>query len=181
VKKKKQRIKSTPQLVSFVGRSNSGKTTLLIQLIPIFVQQGLKVGTVKNTHHKVDFDDKGKDSWKHAQAGSSRVMVTSGKKMAVFSNASEIQPLSQMVQEWFQGYDLVLSEGFKNEDSFKIEVCREANQKPPLYLESDYKIDGVIGDMPPEIDLPYFSFEAQDDIVKWVMSTLQLESPSQIR
>ena len=35
--------------VSFVGRSNSGKTTLITRLIPVFRACNLKVGTIKNT------------------------------------------------------------------------------------------------------------------------------------
>ncbi len=174
MKKSKQRAESSPRLVSFVGRSNSGKTTLLINLIPKFRELDLKIGTIKNTHHKVDFDDEGKDSWRHARAGSSRVLVTSGKKMAVFSDLEEFQPVTDLAESWFRGYDLVLSEGFKNEDCFKIEVCRKATGKTPLYLDPVYKIDAVVGDLPPETDLPFFPFEALDDIVAFIVFSLQI-------
>ncbi len=171
------KTRSSPRLISLVGRSNSGKTTLLTKLIPRFKKLGLKIGTIKNTHHHVDFDDQGKDSWKHAQAGSSRVMVTSGKKMAVYADAPKLQTVKKLAEEWFQGFDLVFSEGFKNEDCFKIEVCRKANQKSPLHLDPIYKISGVIGDLPPEMDIPFFPFEALDEFVNWIIVTLELIPP----
>ncbi len=69
--------KRTPCILSIVGKSNSGKTTFITNLITLFCQSDIKVGTIKHTHHDLIFDQPGKDSWKHRQAGSSRVMVIS--------------------------------------------------------------------------------------------------------
>ena len=98
MKKSKKPSDQPPSLVSFVGRSNSGKTTLLTKLIPKFKQLGLTVGTIKNTHHDVEFDKPGKDSWQYSQSGSDRVLVSSGKKLAVFSETSTLQPLQQLLE-----------------------------------------------------------------------------------
>ena len=175
MKKSKKPSDLLPPLVSFVGRSNSGKTTLLTKLIPKFKELGLTVGTIKNTHHDVEFDKPGKDSWQYSQSGSDRVLVSSGRKLAVFSESDVVQPLHQLAAEWFTGFDLVISEGFKNEDCFKIEVCRQANNKSPLHKDPAYKLDGVVGDVPPTTDLPYFQFSELDALIRWICDSLNLE------
>ena len=64
-------------IVSFVGRSNSGKTTLIERVIPELVRAGYKVATVKHAGHGFDLDTEGKDSWRHKRAGASSVVVLS--------------------------------------------------------------------------------------------------------
>lgn len=174
VKSNRIQPNSPPKLISFVGRSNSGKTTLLTKLIPKFIQLGLKVGTIKNTHHKVEFDKPGKDSWKYAQSGSQRVLVSSGKKLAVFIEQEEEVPLKKLAEDWFFGMDLVISEGFKNEDCFKIEVIRSENNKSPLFVESSYAINAIISDIPQNTNLPYFNFNELDKLVSWICKQLKL-------
>jgi molybdopterin-guanine dinucleotide biosynthesis protein B len=163
-----------PKLVSFVGRSNSGKTTLVTSLIPRFKELGLTIGTIKNTHHDVEFDNPGKDSWKYAQSGSDRVLVSSGKKLAVYSDAPADKTLKSLVADWFDGFDLVISEGFKNEDCFKIEVFRSETGKTPLYQDPTYQIQAVISDIPPTRNLPYFEFQESDRLIAWICQKLQI-------
>lgn len=163
-----------PKLISFVGRSNSGKTTLITQLIPMFVKMGLKIGTIKNTHHIVQFDKPGKDSWAHAQAGSSRVVVTSGENLAVFEKSNVRPSAVDLSNQWFQDFDLVISEGFKNDDCLKIEVYREMNNKEPLYLDSIYNIRAVVSDTRPSKAIQHFNFEELDQIASWILSQLMM-------
>ena len=177
MKKSKRPSNPPPPFVCFVGRSNSGKTTLLTKLIPKFKAMGITIGTIKNTHHDVEFDKPGKDSWQYSQAGSDRVLVSSGKKLAVFSEADTAPPLRQLVADWFQGFDLVISEGFKNEDCFKIEVCRSANDKTPLHLDPAFRIDAVVGDIAPPPEIPFFSFSELDQLISWICQRLDLDCP----
>ena len=175
MKKSKKPSDLSPPLVCFVGRSGSGKTTLLTRLIPKFKELGLTVGTIKNTHHDVEFDKPGKDSWQYSQSGSDRVLVSSGKKLAVFSESESVQPLQKLVSQWFSGFDLVISEGFKNEDCFKIEVCRKANDKSPLHEDPTYHINAVVGDIPPRTSIPFFDFSELDALIRWICEALQLD------
>ena len=64
-------------ILCFVGRSNSGKTTLIERVIPELVRAGYKVATVKHAGHGFDLDTEGKDSWRHKQAGASTVVIIS--------------------------------------------------------------------------------------------------------
>lgn len=164
-----------PKLVSLVGRSNSGKTTLLTKLIPAFRKLGLRIGTIKNTHHVLDFDKPGKDSWKHAESGSMRVLVASGENLAVFEKTETRPTAVSLSEEWFQGFDLVISEGFKNDKCFKIEVVRAANKKSPLYTDSTYGINAIVSDLQPLVDIPCFQFHEIDQIVSHVCQQLKLK------
>ena len=163
-----------PKLISFVGRSNSGKTTFITQIIPKFTALGLRVGSIKNTHHVVDFDKPGKDSWKHAQSGSSRVVVTSAGSLAVYEKTETRPSAVDLSIQWFQGFDLVISEGFKNDNCLKIEVFREANKKTPLYTDPAYNIQAVISDNAQTGSIPHFHFADLEQIVDWIRQQLAI-------
>lgn len=62
-------------IVSFVGSSGVGKTTVVEQLIPLVRAAGLRVGTVKHAPHGHDVDRVGSDSWRHRQAGADAVLL----------------------------------------------------------------------------------------------------------
>ena len=76
-------------IVSFVGRSNSGKTTLIERIIPELVRAGYRVATVKHAGHGFDLDTEGKDSWRHKRAGASSVVVVSKGSLAMFADVSD--------------------------------------------------------------------------------------------
>lgn len=65
---------SGPAIVSFVGKSNSGKTTLIERLIPQLIALGLRVGAIKHDAHDFEIDYPGKDSWRHGRAGGLRTL-----------------------------------------------------------------------------------------------------------
>ena len=66
-----------PALVAIVGKSDSGKTTLIEKLVPELVRLGLRVGTVKHDAHSFEIDHPGKDSWRHGQAGAEAYVIAS--------------------------------------------------------------------------------------------------------
>ncbi len=78
-----------PQIICIVGRSQSGKTTLIEKLIPELKRRGYRIGTIKHSHHIFDFDKTGKDSWRHKDAGAETVIVVSPGKIAMVKNDDE--------------------------------------------------------------------------------------------
>ncbi|MBI4472863.1 MAG: molybdopterin-guanine dinucleotide biosynthesis protein B, partial [Acidobacteria bacterium] len=83
-------MRRTPvPILCFVGRSNSGKTTLIERLVPELVRAGYKVATVKHAGHGFDLDTEGKDSWRHKRAGASSVIVLSNGSLAMFSDITD--------------------------------------------------------------------------------------------
>ncbi|MCA9499713.1 MAG: molybdopterin-guanine dinucleotide biosynthesis protein B, partial [Nitrospira sp.] len=86
----------TPPILGFVGRSNSGKTTLIERLIPELTHAGYRVATIKHAGHGFDLDTEGKDSWRHKRAGASAVIVLSKGSLAMFADVPEELPVDQV-------------------------------------------------------------------------------------
>ena len=59
--------------VAFVGGHDSGKTTVLVELVPRLLARGLRVGTIKHTTRDVEDDVAGKDSQRHGTAAGAAV------------------------------------------------------------------------------------------------------------
>ena len=113
-----------PPIVSIVGRSESGKTTLIEKLIPELKRRGYRIGTIKHTHHAVEIDQGGKDSARHRRAGADTVMLASPGSVAMFK--SQATDTVEELARFFEDVDLLITEGFKRERHPKIEVVRAA-------------------------------------------------------
>ena len=113
-------------VLCFVGRSNSGKTTLIERVIPELVRAGYKIATVKHTGHGFDLDTEGKDSWRHKKAGASTVVLVSNGSLAMFSDVAEQTKLEEVRDRYLDSdIDLIIAEGWKNEGYPKIVVVRD--------------------------------------------------------
>lgn len=125
---------NTARVLGLAGWSGAGKTTLLVRLIPLLVQRGLKVATLKHAHHAFDVDQPGKDSYEHRQAGASEVIVSSARRWAQMHEIGD-GPEATLVEllNKVSACDLILVEGFKREPHPKLEVFRAALGKPALH------------------------------------------------
>jgi molybdopterin-guanine dinucleotide biosynthesis protein B len=113
-------------VLCFVGRSNSGKTTLIERLIPELVKAGYKVATVKHSGHGFDLDTEGKDSWRHKRAGASTVIVLSKGSLAMFSDVDDDIHLTDLRDRFLDtSIDLIIAEGWKSDNFPKIVVVRD--------------------------------------------------------
>ena len=110
-------------IVSVVGKSNAGKTTLLEKLIPELKRRGYRVATVKHDAHSFEMDEPGKDTWRHRQAGADVVVISSKDKMAMIRRVDEELSLLE-IADTITGVDIILTEGFKRGPAPKIEVSR---------------------------------------------------------
>jgi molybdopterin molybdotransferase len=119
-------VKTLPT-VSIVGKSASGKTVLMEQLIAEFKRRGYKVATLKHNHHgTVEIDHPGKDTWRFARAGADAVLVSSPNKLAFIENLNYDLRLEEIMPIVGPGFDLILAEGFRRSKSTrKIEVHRK--------------------------------------------------------
>ncbi len=151
-----------PPLIAFVGKSKSGKTTLVEKLIPELKRRGYRIGTIKHAHHGFSLDQQGKDSSRHRQAGADGVIVAGPQTMAMVRD--QVDESLQALATFFKDMDLVVVEGFKREDQPKIEVCRKANGKAPIDPPPSNLIARVT-DMDIFQDVPTFGLEAIEAIV----------------
>jgi len=129
-----------PSIVSFIGRSNSGKTTLIERVIPELTRAGYRVATVKHAGHGFELDTEGKDSWRHKKAGASTVVVISKGSLAMFADVSDEMKVEEVRDRFLDGQiDLIIAEGWKSEGYPKIAVVREQLD------ELNVSLDGLLG------------------------------------
>jgi molybdopterin-guanine dinucleotide biosynthesis protein MobB len=145
-----------PPVISIVGRSQSGKTTLIEKLIPEFKNRGYTIGTIKHSHHNPDIDRSGKDSSRHKAAGADTVIFHSPGKIAMVrdDHAGDMDSLLG----YFNDVDLVITEGYKAGNKPKIEVVRSARNSEPL-LKDDALLIAVVTDVDLQLKVPIFGFE----------------------
>ncbi len=135
-------------VVGIAGWSGSGKTSLIVRLIPALVAKRYRVATVKHAHHEFDIDIPGKDSYEHRAAGAVEVVVSSARRWAVVhENRGEPEPALGDILHRLSPADIILVEGYKDEPHEKIEVWRGNADRRPLY-EDNPSIVAVATDDP---------------------------------
>ena len=112
-------------IVAIVGKSQSGKTMLVEQLIRELKKRGYRIAALKHSHCEVEIDHPGKDSWKFTQAGSDAVCISSPDKLAFIRNLNCELKVEEITPILGSEFDLVLAEGFKKSKIRKIEVHRK--------------------------------------------------------
>lgn len=125
-----------PFVLGFAAYSGTGKTSVLTQLLPLLKQQGLKVAVIKHSHHDVEIDQPGKDSYRLRMAGATPVLLASPYRQILIAERDPQQPVSLADQlNILSTYelDLVLVEGFRHEAFSKIELHRPSLGKALLY------------------------------------------------
>jgi molybdopterin-guanine dinucleotide biosynthesis protein B len=127
----------SPPFVGLAAYSGTGKTTLLSQLIPLLKAKGLHIGVIKHAHHDFDIDYPKKDSYILRKAGAETILVASRKRTAIIIEHPEVRDEPSLEDALskipLEGLDLLLVEGFKHADYPKIELHRNALNKPYLY------------------------------------------------
>ena len=116
-----------PKTVSFIAKSGTGKTTLIVKIIKILTDRGYRVSSVKHTDHDFEADIQGKDSWRHKNAGAFSTMLISNGKAAFFSDidSSFDMETAVVISKYFSRSDIVIIEGFKDLKMKKIELLRK--------------------------------------------------------
>ena len=144
-------------VVSVVGKSNVGKTTFLEKLIPELVRRGYRVGTIKHDVHGFELDTPGKDTWRHARAGSRAVAISGPNKVAVLLGVEREATLNEVVGLVEGEVDVVLTEGYKREGKLKIEVCR--TERGAELLCSAEELFCLVTDVDHSLPVPRFGLD----------------------
>ncbi len=143
---------ATP-VISIVGRSNSGKTTLLSSLLGQLKKRGYRVATIKHSDHDFDIDHPGTDTWCHYQAGADIVAVSTPAKMALIKKVATEIPLDSIIEQ-IDNVDLIITEGYKYGNKPKIEVHRAAI--PGALLSRPEELLAVVTDEPLDAAVPCY-------------------------
>jgi molybdopterin-guanine dinucleotide biosynthesis protein MobB len=147
-----------PPIVSIIGKSKSGKTTLIEKLLQELKSRGYKVATIKHTKQNLTFDEPGKDSWRHIQAGSEATIISSPDKLVLIKPIKKEPSLEQIARLAGEDYDLILIEGFREGNTPKIEVHRQEAGPP---FAPARKLFAIVSDEPLKTKTRQFS---PDDI-----------------
>ena len=161
-------MSETP-IVSVVGKSNSGKTTLIEKLIPYLVARGHRVATIKHHAHSVDIDYKGKDSYRHREAGALAVVLTSPEQLFLTRKLDREPPLEEIRDTYLSdSYDLIITEGFKQGDAPKIEVNRLARSPELICKEKRDHLIAVVSDQTLDLRVPAFQLDDIEGIARFI-------------
>lgn len=160
------------QILAISGYSGCGKTTLITKLIPLLREAGLRVAVIKHTHHAVEWDTPGKDSWRHRHAGADQVMLVTPEhrfSAETLPAANEVSLAEHAAQ--LAPCDLVLAEGFKQEPVARIEVIDSHLGKPRLY-PTDPHVIAVVAETPLDTVLPQFLRDDAAAISRFILKHL---------
>ena len=160
-------------VISLVGYSNSGKTTVLVEIISELKSRGYKVATIKHHGGDFDIDHEGKDTYRHMESGAVTKILSSPNKFALISKVEKEKTLDQLI-EYVEGVDIIITEGFKNENKAKIEVFRQANKKERI-KGIEKELLAVISDDEITDKVVKFSFENIKGIADFIEDGYVLE------
>jgi molybdopterin-guanine dinucleotide biosynthesis protein B len=146
-------------IISIVGKSDAGKTTLLESLIGELKRRGYKVAMVKHSHHADDLDTAKKDTWRFTRAGSELSAINSLDNLAIYRHMDHYFDPQEIANFILWDFDVILTEGFKSSNYPKIEVHRHEQGKE--LLTDPKQLLAVVTDEKLETNLPQFS---RDDI-----------------
>ncbi|MDQ1271823.1 MAG: molybdopterin-guanine dinucleotide biosynthesis adapter protein [Planctomycetota bacterium] len=117
-------------VVSIIGKQNTGKTTLISLIIPLLKKKGYKIGTIKYNIPSFEIDYKGKDTYRHYEAGADVVSISSSKKLAIVKRVDKKSPsIKAIIEGNYRDIDIVLVEGYKHWRYPYIEIQNNHQQK----------------------------------------------------
>ena len=152
------------RVINIVGdRSNVGKTFVMEGLIKELKNRGLSIATIKHDVHGFDIDKKGKDTYKHREAGSETVIISSPKRFAMIKEVKEEVDLKDLIN-LAKDKDIILVEGYKNSSLRKIEVYRKGFSDK--IISSKEKLIAIDSD--DDLDIDDILFIKKDDFKKLV-------------
>jgi len=162
-------------ILAIVGWSGTGKTTLLQQVIPILSSKGIRAGLIKHTHHQMDVDTPGKDSYLLRKAGANQVIVASSERWALMCETLEKQLinlpylLSRMDHSTLE---VVLVEGFKEEHVPKIVLWR-VGIKGGIEELLDEQVIAVASDQKLTLNVPVLDINRPDSVADFIADWLE--------
>jgi len=161
-------------LLAIVAWSGTGKTTLLQQVIPLLKSRGIRTGLIKHTHHQMDIDTPGKDSYLLRKAGADQVIVASHQRWALMCETPD-KPLDLAdlaARMDHSALDLVLVEGFKDEPVAKIALWRRGVKSEVADLLDEHVI-ALVSDENLTFDLPLLDINQPVKIADFIENWLR--------
>ncbi len=158
--------------IAFVGRHNSGKTTLLLAVLPLLASGGRRVGYLKHAHAGFEIDRPEKDSYRARRTGIVQTIVTGGGQTAVIDDGDPAAGLEAVIERYVRhDLDLLVVEGFKAEPIPKIEVARAALSTDLLCL-NDRNLIATVTDFEARPDVTHFGLNDAPAIAAFILARI---------
>lgn len=164
-------------ILGIAAYSGTGKTTLLVNIIPLLKERGFEVGVIKHAHHTFEIDTPGKDSYEIRKAGANQMLIGSKQRWALMVEQDE-EDAKTRLEEYITQLDqdklgLILVEGFKPEAIPKIELHRPSLSHPLISATDDSVIaiatDGI---MEEKTSLPTLDLNNHKAIVDYIINNI---------
>ncbi len=164
-------------ILGIAAYSGTGKTTLLVNIIPLLKERGFEVGVIKHAHHTFEIDTPGKDSYEIRKAGANQMLIGSKQRWALMVEQDEEDAKTRLEEYIAQldqdKLDLILVEGFKPEAIPKIELHRPSLSHPLISSTDDSVIaiatDGI---MEEKTSLPTLDLNNHEAIVDYIIDNI---------
>ncbi|NGZ06117.1 MAG: molybdopterin-guanine dinucleotide biosynthesis protein B [Magnetococcales bacterium] len=162
---------SSPPVIGFVAPSGSGKTTLIEQVITHLVAAGLRVATIKHGHHPADPDIPGKDTHRFRQAGAHTVLFACPERWFMIQDLHQ-QPEPTLTEQVarLHGHDIILVEGYKEEEHPKIVLLRRAASDHNLHRTLKQVIAVATDDPESLAELPVLPLNDPGAVAEFIRS-----------
>lgn len=161
------------RIYGVTGWKNAGKTGLVERLVTEITGRGFSVSTIKHAHHNVDIDEKGRDTYRHRQAGAREVVLASAGRWALMHElrGAPEPSLAEIVAK-LTPVDLVIVEGYKRENHPKIEAYRQESARASGLLAQELPtIRAIASDTPLDgVTLPVFDLDDTAAIADFILS-----------
>lgn len=161
-----------PPIVSIVGPSGVGKTTLLEKLIPELTGRGYRVGTVKHDVHGFEMDRPGKNSYRHKHAGAQVTIISSPNQIGVLMDVDHDYHLDEL-RRFFSNMDIVLTEGYKRQRRPKVEVFRP-EVHGELLCKADDQLLALVSNVEVDTGAPLFSMDDTKGLADFLIGHFKL-------
>lgn len=158
-------------IVSVIGWHNSGKTTVAAALVRIWRARGLHVAAVKHSREDVELDRPGTDTFVLAEAGANVVAISSRGRLAILERPAREVSLREIVARLPESIDIVVAEGYKGEDTPKVEVMRSGYGEGRISAPG--QLLAVVSEQPISAGaVPVYTFEQCDALATYLLEKL---------
>ncbi len=159
-------------VISIVGRSKTGKTSLIEGIIKYLTSKGIKVVALKHAFHPLEMNRE-KDGERLFESGAiwSGVISDEGKTILIGRVGLYGEALSKLLSLLDGTADIFILEGFKKLPFKKIEVV---DGKEPMSKRNE--LIALVGDAKPEKagDIPFFKRNDVEGICSLIMEYINL-------
>ena len=158
------------KIIGITGWKDVGKTYYASLIIKSLVKKGYQVGSIKHAHHDFDIDKPGTDSFKHREAGSSQVIISSSKRWAKITenNNTYEKSLDELIKE-FNNVDIVVVEGFKKDNHPKIEILTKGLNNRN---KETINVIAVVSNVLKDNTIPVFKENDIENLVEFIIKKI---------